>query len=127
MVLKHFIPNLENKSQINHKNGIKTDNEIENLEWCTQSENTLHEIRMNDRYIRPPMLGKFGADHNQSKPVLLLTENMEIIEEYCSATEAGYKNNKNGIVIANACRLKQKAYGKTYVYKIDYDNKIKNL
>jgi hypothetical protein len=68
IVANSFIPNIHNKPTVNHINGIKYDNSVQNLEWATRSENTKH------KYI-------IGIDNNKGEnhPSNKLTE-LQVLE-----------------------------------------------
>jgi len=96
LVALAFIPNTENKSEVNHINGDKTDNNINNLEWVTASENMQHAFTIG-------LCSHAGVHH----PKTHLTE-AEVIEIY-KLTHTGSSGQK---AIGELFRITQQAVSK---------------
>ena len=108
LVLMAFTPTDDPKLQCNHKNGIKTDNRIENLEWVTQSENMIHAFRTGLEKVTWNM------------KVIRLDDN----KIYDSLTEAAKDNrSKNPGSICKVCIGYRSQYkGRRFAYYDDYVN-----
>lgn len=62
LIAEVFIPNPENKPEVNHIDGNKGNNAVSNLEWVTSSENKLHALRTGIKEYNDPTLGlKIGS------------------------------------------------------------------
>lgn len=80
LVCETYLPNPDNKPEVNHKDGNKLNNSLCNLEWCTSKENKAHAWDN----------GYYHKNLGSNQHTAVLTE--EIVHKVCKMLQEGYRN-----------------------------------
>lgn len=111
LVAQAFIPNLEYKPCINHKNGIRDDNRVENLEWVTYQENEIHKRNV------------LGYTHSEETIKKLSIQNKKRVlingKEFDSLGEASLYHNKYKNYFYNVINRQKKYPHRHQEWKIE--------
>lgn len=99
LVASAFLPNWFEDEQINHRDEDKTNNHVNNLEWCSAKYNVNYGVRTK----------------KCSKPVLQFTKTGEFVKEWFSATEAGRNGFNQGNIVC-CCKGKLNSH-KGYIWR----------
>ena len=106
LVATYFILNPENKREVNHKDGNKENNNVENLEWVTSSENQIHKHQI---------LGKVKTSNRRIGKFDKNTD--ELLEEFNSILEAVYAMGKTSRVSIDQVLQGKHKYAYGYAWK----------
>lgn len=107
LVAIEFIENIENKPTVNHKDGNKQNNYINNLEWSTYKEQNNHALKNKLRIMKNDGCSKRVAQYDM---------NMNLIKIYPSANEAKRQTGFSQGHISEVCRGEKKQH-KNYIWK----------
>lgn len=105
-----FVPNPENKPQVNHLDGDKSNNSAANLEWVTNSENQLHAIASGLKYMP---VGKNAMRFERAVDVF--RNSIYITTLYGNADMAGFGVDYRNV---SACLLGKRKTHRGYTFKI---------
>ena len=121
LVALHFIHNPNLYPCINHIDGNKENNRVDNLEWCTHSYNNKEAYRLN--LAHSPNLGKTGSKHPGATKVNQYDLNGNYIKTWGTMKEAAESLNVSINSISSCCRYKIKT-AKNYIWRYA-DKKLK--
>jgi hypothetical protein len=108
LVAKYFIENTFKKPQVNHKDGNGNNNNVNNLEWCTASENGVHAYKVLG--VVPYTKGRFGVKSPKARAVEQRTLDDKLVRKWDCASDAVRECGFDSGSITHVCKGESKMH-----------------